>query len=454
MKQLQFISRLIIGVTFIFSGFVKAIDPLGSAYKFSDYFTAFNLDFLQPFTLVFAILLSSFEFVLGLVILLGYLKRGSYWLLFIFMSFFTLLTFFLALFNPVSDCGCFGDALIMTNWETFFKNLVIMVFVIILFGSRRKEKSVHHKNLERTLVLLFFAGVVYLSVYSYFHLPIIDFRPYDIGTYIPDEMKIPEDAPVDEYKTTLIYRNKITDKESRFSVNDYPKDTTVWAFVKSESELISKGYEPPIHDFVVTDQNGNDRTDHILGSRNYSLLVISHDLNRADSACLARLNSWVKLDRFAEDLKVYPITSTTTAEIENIKERWELNYDFFMADEIMLKTVIRSNPGFVLIKNGTIVGKWAKQDFPELHHWNPDWSELVDQDPAGHDPEMTMLLDSGDMEQPNWNIILFDKSATRTVLNESHNQIEQKNWIIFIISMLFIISVLQLIPKRKRHHRV
>ncbi len=453
MKQIRLISRLIIGVTFIFSGFVKAIDPLGSAYKFSDYFTAFNLDFLQPITIVFAILLSSFEFVLGLVILLGYLKRGSYWLLLLFMSFFTLLTFFLALFNPVSDCGCFGDAIIMTNWETFFKNLVLMVFVLILFGNREKEKDVLHKNLEKTLVFLFFAGIVYLSVYSYFHLPIIDFRPYDIGTYIPDEMEIPEDAPVDEYKTTLIYRNKITDKESRFSVKDYPGDTAVWEFVESESELVSKGYEPPIHDFVVADQNGNDVTDHILGSGDYSLLVISHDLNLADSAYLAKLNSWVKLDRFANDLEVYPITSTTTAEIEKLKEKWQLNYDFFTADEIMLKTVIRSNPGFVLIKNGTIIGKWAKRDFPELEHWNSDWPELVDQDPLEYDPGMAMLIENGVMENPDWNIIRFDKSATRTVSEESHNQIEQKNWLIFILTVLFIVSILQLIPNRTRYNR-
>ena len=139
MKYIRLISRLIVGMVFIFSGFVKAVDPLGSAYKFADYFTAFKLGFLEFLALPLGIFLSAFELILGLTLILGYRRKTVFQILMWFMSFFTLLTFILAIFNPVTDCGCFGDALILTNWQTFFKNVVLMVFVSILYFGRNSE---------------------------------------------------------------------------------------------------------------------------------------------------------------------------------------------------------------------------------------------------------------------------------------------------------------------------
>ncbi|HYW95838.1 MAG TPA: BT_3928 family protein, partial [Bacteroidales bacterium] len=275
MKILRLISRLITGIVFIFSGFVKAVDPLGSTYKFTDYFNAFHLGFLEPLALPLAIVLSSTELVLGITLLLGYRMRAAAWVLLFFMSFFTLLTFILALTNPVTDCGCFGDALILTNWETFFKNVVLMGFVLILFTGRSKFTELRFPAVEWGVVALFFAITVVFSLYNYNHLPVLDFRPYAIGTNIEQGMIIPEGAPEDVYSTELMYKNKKSGEEKVFSMKDFPKDTLTWDFVDARSELVKRGYEPPIHNFNIVAPNGVDITDHILTRSGFTFLLIS-----------------------------------------------------------------------------------------------------------------------------------------------------------------------------------
>jgi len=287
MKQLlSLFSRYLLGLLFIFSGFVKAIDPWGSAFKFSDYFHAFGLSFLDAISLPLAIFLAAFEFVLGIVLIMGLQKRLTYCLLLIFMCFFTLLTFTIALTNPVTDCGCFGDALILTNWQTFFKNLVFMVFVLILFNSRRRAVNVYRNQFERIIIIILFAGSFVLSLNAIRHLPPLDFRPYKVGTFMPAAMEIPDDAPRDEYITVLYYRNTSTGITEEFSIEDYPRDTVNYQFVTSESRLIKKGYEPIIHDFAVLNPQGIDVTDEILSFNGYTLLMISHEDRKS-----TRLNS-------------------------------------------------------------------------------------------------------------------------------------------------------------------
>ncbi len=271
MKYVKVVSRIILGIVFIFSGFVKAVDPLGSAYKFADYFSAFKLGFLEFSALPLGVFLAVFELVLGITLILGYRRKTVYWILMWFMSFFTLLTFVLALSNPVSDCGCFGDALILTNWETFLKNVILMVFVLILYLQRKQEVETGLRYREWMVIIIFFAGAACFSIWNYRHLPLLDFRPYDVGTVIQDEMEIPEGVPVDEYETTLIYKNKETGKSEEFSMENYPRDTLVWEFESSDSKLVNKGYEPPIHDFAIMDEYGDDLADEILNNRDYSL---------------------------------------------------------------------------------------------------------------------------------------------------------------------------------------
>ncbi|MFZ5940660.1 MAG: BT_3928 family protein [Bacteroidota bacterium] len=375
MKILRYLIRLVPGLLFVFSGFVKAVDPLGSAYKFSDYFSAFHLGFLEPVSLVLAFCLSSLELVIGVSLIIGYCRRLTAWALLVFMSFFTVLTFVLALTNPVSDCGCFGDAVILSNWETFFKNIILLPFVIFLFIDRKRETGnvffIHQAYGVATVFLL----TVLFSWYSYRHLPVIDFRPFSVGTSIPESMELPPDAPVDQYETRLFYRNVASGKVEEFTLENYPRDTTEWKFDDAVSVLISSGYEPPIHDFAILDANGTSLTESILESPDPVLLMISYNLDGARKEDVQKADAWADLAAFAGDLSFYAITASTAQLVDELRNDAGIDLEFCAADEIMLKTVIRSNPGFVLIRNGIIEGKWAGRDFPAVGEVNPSWPE-------------------------------------------------------------------------------
>jgi len=365
MKTLRMFSRLIIAVVFIFSGFVKAVDPLGFAYKFTDYFNAFHVGFLEVIALPLAIALSAAELVIGISMLLSYRVKFMSWLVLVFMLFFTGLTFILALYNPVSDCGCFGDAIILTNWQTFFKNLILMPFVLIVFTGRDKFLPMNTPTIEWSVVSLFYVAVIFLSVYCIRNLPMLDFRPYHVGADIKKGMVIPPDAPLDEYETTLLYKSKESGKILEYNMKNFPRDTVKWEFVDAKSELVKKGYEPPIHDFTLSTEEGSDITDYILNDPAYSMLLIAHDINDADDSGLIEANRLFELTSYLPGFKFYAVTSSTSDIVENRSQDLGLNYDFLYADEIMLKTVIRSNPGFVLLNNGVVVGKWHFRNFPE-----------------------------------------------------------------------------------------
>ncbi len=454
MRFIRFISRIFLGVVFVFSGFVKAVDPMGSAYKFSDYFHAFGLEFLDGIGLPLAIFLSAFEMVLGMALLLGYQKKFSYWALLVFMVFFTILTFILALTNPVSDCGCFGDAIILTNWETFFKNIVFMVFVLVLFGSRKRAENVLHERTERWVLLLLFAAACVFSVYALRHLPLLDFRPYDIGTFIPEEMEIPEGAPRDEYRTILFYKNLQTGETEEFNIENYPEDTVNYAFLTSESQLVRKGYEPPIHDFGLMDPDGMDITDEVLDFPGYTLLMISHDLEKADHDALYDGNNWTGLERFADDFRFIPITASAGRVVEDAAAAAGVEYDFYAGDEIMLKTMIRSNPGFLMLKNGTIVSKWSHHDFPVFSDWNNEWPELIEQYAEAQDPEILQLIDEGLMEDIQYGLIEFDRVANSLMLEWSMKQRDRCRWELFILTIVIILMSTSFLPNRKKRRRV
>ncbi len=439
MKYIRFLSRLLVGIVFIFSGFVKAVDPLGSAYKFADYFTAFKLDFLEFLTLPMGIFLSAFEMVLGIILILGYRRRSAFLVLMLFMSFFTLLTFILALFNPVSDCGCFGDALILTNWQTFFKNVVLMVFVLILYFSRKSETDAGLPLREWTVVIGLFVFASLFSFWNYRHLPLLDFRPYDIGTVISEEMEVPEGVEMDEYSTTLIYRSRETGKTSSFTMEDYPKDTLSWEFIDSESKLVKKGYEPPIHDFALMDPSGRDLVEKILSDRGYSLLMISHELRGANEQALINAEEWSQLEVFSGDFSFYAATASTTADVESISSALDLDYPFLAGDEIMLKTIVRSNPGFMLVKNGTIIGKWGFRDFPLLEEVDSQLQELIGNASVPMDEEAELLLDAGITDEFSFDMVEFDRIFPKLLLNYTAARREQGVTIVFILSLLLLL---------------
>ena len=360
MKTLNNISRFIVGVVFIFSGFVKAIDPLGSTYKFVDYFEAFGLDALSFIAFPLAILLSSLEFVIGFSLLFSTRRKITSWSLLIFMSFFTVLTFILAIFNPVTDCGCFGDAIIITNWQTFYKNIFLMIFTLIIFYNRNKFEISWNTQNQWIFISIPLIFRILISVYCYNHLPIIDFRPYNIGTYIPEKMIIPEDAPRAEYETILVYQKDGIEQE--FTMENLPDSTWEWA--ATENKLVSEGYVPPIHDFTISTPSGNDITEVVLNDNKFTFMVIAYDLNKASKKNVDKVN---QLAQFAKESGVYNficLTSSLNEDSEKFKKETNATYSFFNTDEITLKTMIRSNPGLIVMKGGTILRKWHYNDIP------------------------------------------------------------------------------------------
>ena len=439
MKYIRLLSRILVGVVFIFSGFVKAVDPLGSAYKFSDYFTAFKLGFLDFLSLPLGIFLSAFELVLGITLILGYRRKITFSVLMWFASFFTLLTLILALFNPVSDCGCFGDALILTNWQTFLKNVVMMVFVLILYFGRNSDTFDGKAIREWMIVVCLFVMASLFSFWNYRHLPLIDFRPYDVGTVIRDEMEIPEGEPVDEYRTTLIYRNTETGRTSSFTMEDYPKDTMQWEFVTSESKLVKRGYEPPIHDFAIMDQYGSDIVDEILSDPGYSLIMVCENLGESAQDALLNAREWSQLEIVAGDFSFYAVTATPSAEVESISSELSLGYHFMAGDEIMLKTIIRSNPGFVLLKDGIILGKWGWRDFPTLEELDPQWSELIGNASAPIDEEQQLLEDAGVYDDFSFEVVGFDHFLPALLLDSGADMREKGVALVALLALMVII---------------
>ncbi len=367
MKVVRILCRISVGIVFVFSGFVKGIDPLGSTYKFHDYFVAFGIDFLNPIALPLAILLSATEFTIGISLLFGYRPKLGAWGVLIFMGFFTPLTLILAITNPVSDCGCFGDAIVLTNWETFYKNLVLLVFVMVVFLTRKRYKPVYSSLTEWGIVGTFFLLFTFLSIYSCRHLPFLDFRPYNIGAYIPEKMEIPDGAATAEYETILIYEKDGEQKE--FTMDDFPWQDSTWAFVDQQSFLIQEGYTPPIHDFEIISQDGYNITDQVFSNPEYSFLVVSDNMSNANREGLEKAND-LALYCAVNNFPFYVLTSSLTSEVNNLKHELNLNFNIFNTDETTLKTIIRSNPGFLLIKEGVILGKWHHRDFPGPEEWN------------------------------------------------------------------------------------
>lgn len=363
MKLTKLIIRIITGLVFIFSGFVKGIDPLGSTYKFIDYFQAFHLEFLKDIALPLAIFLCAAEFIVGFSLVTGYKLKYGIWGVTIFMLIFTPLTFVLALSNPVTDCGCFGDAIKLTNWQTFYKNIVLSLFVLIIFPGKKEIENESNPKLAWSILVSAFIAFIIFSFYNYKNLPLIDFLPYNIGTNISEKMSIPEGAPVNEYNTTFIYEKE--GQEQEFTLENYPANDTTWKFVRQNSKIIKKGYEPPIHDFSFSSASGDDMTNMILSYPGYSVIMISKKISEVREDELQKgfeLGSYLA----EKGIPFYIFTASARDEVASINN--ELVFCF--GDEITLKTMVRSNPGFILLHNGIIAGKWSSSNVPDYEWFN------------------------------------------------------------------------------------
>ena len=366
MRLVKNLCRIIVGIVFIYSGFVKGIDPLGSDYKFTDYFNAFGMGWMNATTLFFSFALSLAEFLIGIALLFNLWVSRMAWGSLLFMFFFTPLTLVSALTNPVSDCGCFGDATLLTNWQTFWKNIILLLLAIMIFVYRKEYKSSLPLVGQFSFLALAGAGMLCLSVYCYRHLPVLDFRPYAVGKNITEGMRLPEGTEPDQYEVTLKYKNKQTGEVQSFTEENYPwQDTLNWEYESSSERLVKKGYITPIHDLVIEHPTLGNITEEILEDDNHTILAVAYNLTQSDVQYQPAIN---RLAEYAQEkgIRFYGLTSSSERDIETYKKRYHVPYEFCTADEIQLKTMIRSNPGVIILRGGTILDKWAGKDVPDV----------------------------------------------------------------------------------------
>lgn len=356
------VCRFVLGVVFVLSGYVKAVDPLGTQYKIQDYLTALDLYGMVPdfVTLGTSVLLSALEFSLGIFMLFAIRRRLVSKLTLLFMVVMTLITIWIAVANPVSDCGCFGDFIVLSNIETLLKNVVLLACAVVLWKyplSMYRFISRSNQWIAFNFTVLF---IIATSVYSLYKLPIFDFRPYHVGANIPESMKIPEDAEQPQFETTFVMEKNGERRE--FSLENYPDST--WQFVDAKTVQTKAGYVPPIHDFSIQTLDGDDITEEVLARKGYLFLLISPHLRRASDTNFGDID---QIYEYAQDEKVpfYCLTASGKEEIEHWENLTGAEYPFCQTDETTLKTIIRSNPGLLLLKDGTIIRKWSHNELPK-----------------------------------------------------------------------------------------
>ena len=364
------VARTLLALTFVFSGFVKAIDPLGTTYKIEDYLKAFGGAFteLMPLAEVAAVLLIGFELVLGLCMLLNVRTQWTCWLALAFYVAMLPLTLYIALENPVSDCGCFGDALVISNWATFWKNVVLMALVVVLLCTRQYIPETFVWWGELVILALAMATAAGIMGYSRTHLPMIDFRPYKVGNNIVELMEVPEGAEPDQYETTFVYERDGVEQE--FTLENYPKGDSTWHFVDQKSVLVKKGYEPKIHDFELITLNYDDITYDVLESEEPATLVVLYDLTKTDRRQLGKVTALYH-QCLSQNRPFYILTGASEDAIEAFCEEVEQGNEsneltpfnhpdevFCMCDGVTLKTIVRANPGVVVVQNGVITDKY------------------------------------------------------------------------------------------------
>lgn len=371
LKLIAEVSRILLGATFVFSGFVKAVDPMGTAYKIQDYFVAFGLPSLSVLSVPLAIMMCVGEFTLGAFMVVGLYRRVTSILMLLVMLFMTALTFYLAIANPVSDCGCFGDFLVITNWQTFYKNLILLACAIFLFFNYHRITNLFTGKFYWVVGIFTIFYITGFSLYNSYYEPVFDFRPYKIGADLPKLMQV-EEGKGDVYENIFIYEKDGVKKE--FTEANYPWRDTTWTFVDRKTSLVKEGEKPVIHDFSINkqvfspDKTGieyeEDITQEVLSDSGYVFLMIAYSLPETN---VSHLSSFEDVSNYAADhhYKFYCLTSSTSEDILKWEKENTFNFTYCKTDERTLKTIMRSNPGLLLLKNGTIINKWPDHLVPK-----------------------------------------------------------------------------------------
>jgi uncharacterized membrane protein YphA (DoxX/SURF4 family) len=365
-------SRIFVGVLFIFSGLIKANDPLGFGYKLQEYFDVFHLSFLGGMATGIAVLLCVLEIVLGALLLFGFWRKSVTTGLLAIILFFTFLTFVSAAFKVVTSCGCFGDAIPLTPWQSFSKDLVLLVLIIYLFLNRELIQPVTaNLKVQQGLFALVLLASLGFGIFTYNTLPVLDFLPYKVGANLPEQMKIPEGAKGDEYAIMYQMQNKQTGEKKKMSDKEYLK-TEIWKDENWEiigdpdKMLVKKGYEPKIKDLLISDASGTDYTREIIENPYYNLIIVAYNLNDANDNAIGELNALALNSAEQYNIRTVLLTSNSASDADAFSKRMKLFAEVFYADAVPLKSMVRSNPGLLLLKNGVVINKWHFHTVPSF----------------------------------------------------------------------------------------
>ncbi|RQO70976.1 DoxX family protein [Pedobacter sp. KBW01] len=363
-------SRFFVGALFIFSGLIKANDPLGFGYKLQEYFEVFHMGFLNGMATGIAILLCTLEIVLGALLLLGFWSKKVVWGLLLLIIFFTLLTFISAAFKVVTSCGCFGDAIPLTPWQSFTKDLILLVLIMIIFAKKELIQPLFKKEAtQRNIALAVTVVSLGFGLYTYNVLPVIDFLPYKVGAHIPSLMVIPPGEKPDEFEIMYHLKNKKTNAEQDMSDKAYLK-TEIWKDNNWEiigeptKRLVKKGYEPKIKDLVITDASGTDYTKELIENPYYSLIFVAYDLKNTNESAIGKLNAIAINATQQFNIRTVLLTSNSAQDAEVFIKKNNLFSEVFYADAVPLKSMVRANPGVLLLKNGVVINKWHYHNVP------------------------------------------------------------------------------------------
>jgi uncharacterized membrane protein YphA (DoxX/SURF4 family) len=368
--KLLWLTRILVGLLFIFSGLIKLNDPLGFSYKLEEYFEVFHMVFLNPLSVFISITVCALEVILGLFLLTGFYAKKVAWGLLLLIVFFTFLTFYSAAFDVVKTCGCFGDAIPLTPWQSFSKDLILVVLIVYIFINKNEIKSIStQKNTVKTTSIIIIALPILFGLYSYIYLPILDFLPYKEGVNIIESMKIPEGAPQDEFEIIYTLKNKNTGEKKEINDKDYIAtkiyaDTNWVLESSSEPKLIKEGYQPKIKDLNVFDSQGVTYTEEIFDNPYYNLVAVGWKLDKTNKKALGDINALAINAKENFNTRSVFLTSNSPKDAEVLVKELKLLPDVFFADAVPLKSMVRSNPGLMLLKNGVVIKKWPSTALP------------------------------------------------------------------------------------------
>jgi uncharacterized membrane protein YphA (DoxX/SURF4 family) len=364
--------RIFTGLLFIFSGFIKANDPTGFGYKLQEYFEVFHLTAFNEYATAIAVVICGFEILLGALLLLGVYANTVAWGLLLLILFFTFLTFYSAFFEVVTSCGCFGDAIPLTPWQSFSKDLVILALILIIFFNRKQLRSII-KGSGNQFVATVITAIISLGigVYTVNYLPFIDFLPYKVGNNLPSLMVLPEGKQGDLFEQIYTMKNKKTGETKKVNDKVYMADKLwedeSWEIIgEPESKLVKKGYDIPIPDLLITDADGADHTQEIIANPYYNLVIVAKDLSSTNIDAIQKINqAAIQLTKDYNGLRVVLLTASASKDAQYLSDKMQLIAEIFYADLIPLKSMVRANPGVLLLKGGNVVGKWHYNNFPD-----------------------------------------------------------------------------------------